>query len=113
MRLPGVLLLVLATAVAAAPVDPEVDYLLNFIADSGCTFIRNDSPNDSAAAADHLRYKYQRGQRWVDSADQFIDRIASGSSISGKPYRVRCGEVERNSAEWLRQALNQHRARVP
>ena len=94
------LLLLLATAVAAEPADQEIDYLLSFVAGSGCTFLRNNSAHDSADAADHLRNKYARGKRWVSSAEQFIDRIATGSSFSGEPYRVRCDEIETNSGEW-------------
>ena len=104
------LLLLLATAAVAAPVDQEIDYLLNFVAGSGCTFLRNNSAHDSADAADHLRNKYATGKRWVSSAEQFIDRIATGSSISGKPYRVSCDEIETNTGAWLHQALEQHRA---
>jgi hypothetical protein len=105
-----VLLLTLASTAFAATVDQEVDYLLGYVAISGCTFIRNDSPHEPADAADHLRNKYKRGRRWVDSAEQFIDRIASGSSLSGKPYRVTCGNTEMDSGEWLHGALDQYRA---
>ena len=109
MRLTGLLPLLFAAGLSAAPVDREVDYLIGFVADSGCAFYRNDSLHDSVSAADHLRHKYKRGKRWVDSAELFIDRIASGSSLSGKPYHVNCEGVEMTSADWLHQALDQHR----
>jgi hypothetical protein len=80
------------------------------VANSGCDFFRNNSLHDPVSAADHLRYKYRHGKRWVKTAEQFIDRIASGSSISGKPYHVNCNGVESDSGEWLHQALARHRA---
>ena len=109
IRLHGLLLLLLTAAAAATPTEQEVDYLIKFVADSGCAFYRNNSAHDSVAAAEHLRNKYRQGKRWVISGDRFIDRIASGSTLSGKPYHVVCEGVEMTSANWLRGALEQHR----
>ena len=40
------------------------------------------------------------------NADQFIDRVASGSTVSGKPYRVHCpGRTPVDSGAWLRARL--------
>lgn len=89
--------------------DAEIQYLLTFVADSGCTFVRNGDAHDSADAADHLRLKYDRGGRYADTAENFIDRLASGSSWSGKPYTVTCGEVTEPSGEWLHRALDAYR----
>jgi len=101
-------LLLLAAPVYAA--DAEVDYLLGWIRASDCTFVRNGDPHSAAEAADHLGMKYRRVARWIDDADEFIERIASGSSMSGKPYLVRCpGSPEQTSAEWLEVALSEHR----
>jgi len=89
--------------------DAEVQYLLQFVADSGCTFTRNGSDHDSVDAADHLRLKYDKGRRYAGSAEDFIDRLASESSWTGKPYTVNCdGKVE-NSGAWLHRALEQYR----
>ncbi len=91
----------------------EIDYLLDYVSTSGCTFIRNDSAHDPADAADHLRLKYSRGKRYVNSAEQFIDRLASESSWSGKPYSVDCDGRTEPSREWLYRALTQYRERAP
>lgn len=87
----------------------EIGYLLDFVATSGCTFIRNGSRNDPEAAADHLRLKYSNGKRYVDSAEQFIDRLASESSWSGKPYTVECQGTIEPSQAWLNRALADYR----
>jgi hypothetical protein len=110
MRSVALLLLLLSTGSGAAPAEQEVDYLISFVADSGCDFYRNNSLHDSVSAADHLRTKYRNGRRWVNSAEQFIDRIATGSSITGRPYRVNCEGAEMSSGDWLHQALARHRA---
>lgn len=100
-----------SSSFAGDQADPEIQYLLDFVSGSGCTFVRNGDSHDSADAADHLRLKYDRGARHVNSAEQFIDRLASESSWTGKPYTVTCDGNTRNSGEWLHQALADYRQR--
>ena len=114
-RLRTCLLLVLALAwpVQAAPepaAEAEIQYLLAFVADSHCDFIRNGTSHDSADAADHLRLKYRRGSKYAGSAEQFIDRLASESSWTGKPYTVNCGGRIEPAGDWLRRALADYRS---
>ncbi len=101
--------LVLAAG-ALADADQEIEYLLTYVADSGCTFHRNGRAHDSAEAAEHLRLKYRRGRRYAASADDFIDRLASSSSWSGLAYTVSCGDSTEPSADWLHRALADYRA---
>jgi len=104
------LALVLPTqVVAGTTADVEIQFLLEFVASSGCTFVRNGDDHDSVDAADHLRLKYSRGKRYVDSAEQFIDRLATESSWSGDPYTVTCEGKTQPSAQWLHRALAQYR----
>jgi hypothetical protein len=102
-----------AHVIAATAIDPEVEYLLEFVANSGCTFMRNGDDHESVDAADHLRLKYSRGKRYVDSAEQFIDRLATESSWSGDPYTVTCEGKTQPSAQWLHRALTQYRQTPP
>ena len=103
------MLLLPLAATSGETADTEINYLLTFISTSGCTFTRNDNDHPSADAADHLRLKYSRGKRWVNSAEDFIDRLASESSFSGKPYTVTCEGKTESSHDWLYNALNKHR----
>lgn len=52
-------------------------------------FIRNGKAYDCDKAADHLRMKLRRAGERVKTAEQFIDGLATKSSFSGKPYRIR------------------------
>ncbi|KZX58514.1 hypothetical protein A3709_18510 [Halioglobus sp. HI00S01] len=106
----ALLLALTATLVQADTPDPEVQYLLGFVEQSGCDFERNGTVHNSADAADHLRLKYRRGGKYVNNADQFIDRLASESSWTGKKYTVTCDGVTEPSGEWLHRALDEHRA---
>jgi hypothetical protein len=106
-------LLALACSARAAPesvAEAEIQYLLAFVAGSHCDFIRNGTSHDSAEAADHLRLKYSRGRKYAGSAEQFIDRLASESSWTGKPYTVNCGGRTEPARDWLRRALADYRS---
>lgn len=52
-------------------------------------FIRNGRSYDAATAAEFLRRKWQRHASEVRSAEDFIEKIASASSTTGRPYLVR------------------------
>jgi hypothetical protein len=106
--------LLCTTAQAKTPpeADREVQYLLEFVAASGCSFERNGSSHKAEDAADHLRLKYRRGGRYVDTAEHFIDRLASESSWTGKPYTVTCEEQVIPTGKWLHEALDQHRKKT-
>ena len=106
----GCLLAFITSAARADQAEVEINYLLDYVATSDCTFERNGDSHDSADAADHLRLKYDRGQRYADTAENFIDRLASESSWSGKTYTVTCGQVTEPSGDWLHRALEEYRA---
>lgn len=93
----------------------EVDALLAFVSHSPCTFIRNGSAYSAQDAAAHLRQKldYLTRRGRVDTAEQFIERAASESSLSGKPYTVKCDGREQLSGDWLREELLRVRQAVP
>lgn len=106
-RLIGLSLLFTAAVVAAPPaaaVRVEVDALLAALGDSGCRFERNGDWHDAAEARVHLQRKLdhllKRGA--VGTAEEFIERAASRSSISGSAYRVKCGDAAPvASGDWL------------
>jgi len=91
----------------------EIDYLLAQLERSGCEFNRNGTWYDGAKARAHLdeKYQYLLKKRMVSSAEDFIARAASDSSVSGKAYQVRCaGAAPVPSAVWLKSELARYRA---
>ncbi len=91
--------------------DEEIDTLIAEVGDSDCVFIRNGKEHDAKAASEHLQMKRQRGRRHYDTTEQFIDRLASRSSWSGKEYRIRCEDGTSTSANaWLSTKLATLRA---
>jgi hypothetical protein len=84
----------------------EIAALLSAVGTSGCTFIRNDEPGTAAAARAHLERKYRYARKKLDSAEAFIERVASQSSTTGRPYLVECpGEPRQGTREWLFERL--------
>jgi hypothetical protein len=117
MRALFLLLAFATTLAAAAPLPPparaEVDALLTRLQASGCEFNRNGSWYTGAEARAHLLKKLDvlEGKDLVKTAEQFIERGASTSSMSGQPYLVRCaGKAPVESARWLTSELQQLRA---
>lgn len=103
----------LQAAPLTAPARAEIDALLARLAASGCQFKRNGAWHTADAARQHLRRKFDylvdRGQ--VASAEQFIERAASRSSVSGAAYEVRCGDRPPTaSGPWLHGELRALRA---
>jgi hypothetical protein len=102
-----------ARAAPPTPATAEIGYLIEYLERSGCEFYRNGRWYDAAAASAHLRHKYDAlsGIHQFNTADDFIERVATRSSMSGLAYEVRCGGHESRTAEsWLREALVAYRA---
>lgn len=111
------IIMLLPSLVFAQPVSDqtktEVSYLLNYLKESGCQFNRNGSWYSAAQAVDHLntKYEYLLNKGMVTTTEDFISRAATESSMSGRPYHVKCGTAaEEESGPWLRAVLAKHRA---
>ena len=81
----------------------EIASLIAMLGGSDCRFQRNGSWHGAAEARAHLqrKYEYLLKRDRVDTAEQFIERAASRSSISGRPYRVQCGDREQAASDWF------------
>ncbi|MDQ1813721.1 DUF5329 domain-containing protein [Massilia sp. CCM 9210] len=98
------------SAFAATPdvTRTEVTRLLDAVEKSQCQFNRNGSWHDARAARAHLqkKYDYLDKKKMLTNSESFIERGATGSSMSGNPYQMRCpGTAVVNSAEWLKAEL--------
>ncbi len=68
----------------------KIEALIQNVRDlKDATFIRNGSAYNSKSAAIFLRRKWQANQSEVKTARDFIDKVASFSGTSGKPYLIR------------------------
>ncbi len=103
---------ILSQATAASVTDVEIGHLLGYLERSGCEVYRNGSWYSASDARAHLekKYRYLFDRGLVDTTEDFIDRAATASSMSGKPYQVKCdGREQVPSAEWLTTELQRLR----
>jgi uncharacterized protein DUF5329 len=106
-----------APRAAGSPVPPaaraEIDALMARLEASGCEVNRNGSWYPAADAKAHLTKKleYLENRGSVQSAEQFIELAASKSSVSGRPYLIKCGSAPPvASGTWLSIELRAVRA---
>jgi hypothetical protein len=90
----------------------EITQLLDRIETSNCSFNRNGSWYAASEARKHLQMKldYMVKRNMLGSAEEFISKAATASSVSGEPYQIRCGtQAPVASAVWLTAELKRLR----
>ena len=104
--------MVVPMAVLAAPsptAKREIQALIDALSTSSCEFQRNGSWHGRDEARKHLqrKYDYLLKRDLADTAELFIERAASKSSISGRAYQVRCpGQPAQPPATWFKTKLD-------
>jgi len=72
----------------------------------GVQFIRNGSAYDAADAAKFLRGEWQSKEKEIHTVEDFIEKVATISSTTGKPYWVRFSDGrEVKCADYLKGVL--------
>ena len=92
--------------------EEEILHLFDYLKASNCEFYRNGTWFSPQEAAAHLerKYNYLLDRRLVHTTEQFIDRAASRSSMSGQPYLVKCGDSSPvKSSDWFTDELKKFR----
>jgi hypothetical protein len=100
------------SVLSADQAEMEISYLLSFVAESECIFNRNGTDHEAVEASKHLQKKYNYARSRISTSEQFISRIASKSSITRKPYTVRCKGQEIKTGQWLTDALQTYRQSI-
>ncbi|SUC43206.1 DUF5329 domain-containing protein [Providencia stuartii] len=71
-------------------------------------FTRNGSEHSATDAESHLRLKLSKTHKRLSTTEQFIDNVASKSSITGEEYQVKDSEGKVTSAnQYLHQLLKE------
>lgn len=99
------------SSLSAAPSAREkqrIDALIAAVEKSGLIFIRNGSEHSAADAASHMRLKFNNAGNRINTAEQFIDYLASKSSITGSPYFLKFPDGRTEKAGiWLHRKLKE------
>lgn len=87
----------------AAPEKQKIEALIKHVGNlKDAKFVRNGSTYEPATAVRFLRGKWDANKAAVKTARDFIDKIATQSGTSGKPYLIRCKDGrEIKSQEFL------------
>ncbi len=101
---------------AAEPVTTktEIAHLFSTLEASNCQFNRNGTWHSAKEASAHLatKYKYLQDKDLVPTAEKFIERAATESSLSGKAYQIKCADgVVQPSASWFQAILWKYRGK--
>jgi hypothetical protein len=113
--------LLLSSTICAGPLNQEINFLKNYIQNSPCQFNRNGDTHSAPEALQHINKKYEYFKDDITSAEQFIEKSASKSTLSGKPYTVICppsdkqdghGQQTLSSKTWLLRALADYRNQI-
>ena len=89
--------LAIASFAHAQPLPPaerqKIEALIKYVGDLKDTkFIRNGSSYEVSTAVRFLRGKWAVNESTVKTARDFIDKVASFSGTSGKPYLIRLND---------------------
>lgn len=108
----GLLAIAWLPAVCAAQLPPaarqEIDALLRAVGSSGCEFMRGGTAYSATKAHEHLlqKFEYLDARSQLKSAEDFIAKAATRSSMTGEPYGIRCsGANQQPSDVWLQARL--------
>ena len=101
-----------ASAAEESVTKREIAFMIEQTRLSGCRFYRNGAWYDASRAADHLstKYEYLAAHGQIETAEEFIEKAASRSSLSGRVYQIQCaGKESVPSEQWFRELLSRYR----
>ena len=86
----------------------KIDWLLARIRTTDAVFIRNGKEYAGEKAAGHLKTKLWWAGSRVQTAREFIARVATKSEESGKPYEIRFADgISMPLGRWLSERLDE------
>jgi Family of unknown function (DUF5329) len=95
---------------AQESLNESIQYLLDYVAKSDATFLRNGQTHTPQEAVDHIKAKYEHFKNEIKTPEDFIRLSASKSLLTGQPYLVRTKDgKEMQLSAWLTEALKKHR----
>lgn len=78
----------------------KIDHLIAYVASlNNAIFIRNGSEHSAREASEHLQMKREKAGKRITTANDFIERVASASSLTGKPYQIRLADGKTYNCE--------------
>lgn len=73
--------------------DSKIEMLIESVGKlQGAKFYRNGSWYDAAQASSHLKMKWSKAGSAIKTPMDFIDKLATKSSVSGEPYKIKLAD---------------------
>ena len=97
-------------AAETEPVAKTVDYLIARVEKSDWKFVRNGDDHSGKEAAEHMRRKYNHFKKEIKTPEDFIEKCAAKSELSGKPYMVKKPDGTMvKCQDWMKAMLEERR----
>jgi hypothetical protein len=112
--LPLILILLAFNPVQAMTDDDKIEILIDRVGDSKAVFYRNGDEHTPGKAKFHISFKYKKARRkyfffggtTMIPVMDFIDKVASTSSTTGKPYYIKVkGKKKQTMKSWFLEEL--------
>ena len=90
--------------------EATISHLLEYVRTADVVFIRNGKEHSAEDAAKHIEKKYNHYKKKIKTPEDFIEKSATKSMMSGKLYQIRLkdGTVISNK-DWLTAELERYR----
>jgi len=91
--------------------EATIAHLLEYVRTADVVFIRNGKEHSAEDAAKHIEKKYKHYKKKIKTPEDFIEKSATKSMMSGKLYQIRLkdGTVISNK-DWLTAELERYRS---
>ncbi len=93
-----------------ANLDETIAYLLEFVRTSDVIFIRNGKDHSAEDAVKHIQKKYNHYKKKIKTPEDFIEKSATKSMMSGKLYQIKLKDgTVITCKDWLTAELERYR----
>ena len=97
-------------AADSGSLNATIERLLKTVEKSDAVFIRNGDEHTGKEASEHMRRKYEHFKKSIKTPEDFIEKCATKSELSDKPYQIKTSEGKVVPAkDWMLALLEQDR----
>jgi hypothetical protein len=90
--------------------DATIAHLLEYVRTADVIFIRNGKEHSAEDATEHIEKKYNHYKKKIKTPEDFIEKSATKSMMSGKPYQIRLKDgTVITCKDWLLSELQRYR----
>lgn len=96
--------------VSKEDLDATIAHLLEYVRTADVVFIRNGKEHSAEDAEKHIEKKYNHYKKKIKTPEDFIEKSATKSMMSGKKYQIKLKDgTVITSQDWLLAELKRYR----